>query len=80
MSNAEEDQGKTPQTKSIFVNYVDSYQGRNFAKVCYFIHSFINSFESDSDNTAHMMEWTEKKKTDRQTDRRHAVSMPRFAL
>jgi len=35
MSGAEEDQNKTLQAKRIFVNYVDSYQGKNFAKVYY---------------------------------------------
>jgi len=34
MSSTEEDQDKTPPAKCIFVNYVDSYQGKNFAKVC----------------------------------------------
>jgi len=35
MSGAQEDQDKRPQSKRIFLNYVDSYQCRNFAKVCY---------------------------------------------
>jgi len=33
MSSTEEDEDKTLQAKRIFVNCVDSYQGKNFAKV-----------------------------------------------
>jgi len=35
MSSAEEEHDSSLQAKRIFVNYVDSYQGKNFAKVCY---------------------------------------------
>jgi len=37
MSSAEEDQEKMLQAKRIFINYVDSYHGKNFAKVSYII-------------------------------------------
>ena len=34
MSSPVEDKDKTLQAKRIFLNYVDSYHGKNFAKVC----------------------------------------------
>ena len=35
MSSSEVEQDKMVQAKRIFLNYVDSYQGKNFAKVCF---------------------------------------------